>query len=249
MARLTLYQFPHSHFSEKARWALAFKGLSFDIVNLTRGPHALKTRRMGLPETTVPILDDGGTLVQDSTRILDHLERRYPEPALDPADEGDRARARALEDMLDDHLGHDLRRVLYGTLLNYPKLVSSFFLQGKGPLAKAVFPMLFPFVRRSIRKKLRVEPELVRQSNARLQDAFDRVDALLEEGRGYLVGDRFTRADLTAAALLAPLVWPPEHDFDWPTRDQVPEGLRPLIEELESRPCHAWVLRMYRERR
>ena len=37
------------------------------------------------------------------------------------------------------------------------------------------------------------------------------LDELLSDGRHYLVGDEFSRADLSAASLLSPLVSPPQH--------------------------------------
>ena len=40
-------------------------------------------------------------------------------------------------------------------------------------------------------------------------------------GRDHLVGDGFTVADLTAAALLYPLVWPPEFQYELP---EPPDG-------------------------
>ena len=79
MTQRRLYQFPHSHFSENARWALDHKGLSYEKVNLTRGPHIRVTRKLAA-ETTVPILvEPNGMVVQDSTAIIDHLEATYPE--------------------------------------------------------------------------------------------------------------------------------------------------------------------------
>jgi len=37
------------------------------------------------------VLDDGGFVVADSTRIIEHLERRFPDPPLYPADPARRA--------------------------------------------------------------------------------------------------------------------------------------------------------------
>ena len=49
------------------------------------------------------------------------------------------------------------------------------------------------------------------QSKAIVDVELTWLDSLLADGRPYLTGSEFTRADLTAAALLAPVVDPKEH--------------------------------------
>jgi glutathione S-transferase len=46
----------------------------------------------------VPVLDDDGTIVADSTAIIEHLERRFPEPPLYPAQPARAAEARVFVD-------------------------------------------------------------------------------------------------------------------------------------------------------
>ena len=77
--------------------------------------------------------------------------------------------------------------------------------------------------------------------------ALDRLEAELEASDGhYLVGDEFTVADLTAAALFYPLVNPAEGphmiaDF--------PPALEDFVAPLRDRPGYAYVERMFRNHR
>jgi len=64
---------------------------------------------------------------------------------------------------------------------------------------------------------------------------------------GYLVGDSFTVADLTAAALFYPVVRPPE--FPYPSVTDRPAGAREFLDPLGRRPGGAWVAEMYRRHR
>jgi len=56
---LTLYQFPISHYCEKARWALDYKKLDYRKVNLLPGPHMKKTKKLS-GKTQVPVLEENG---------------------------------------------------------------------------------------------------------------------------------------------------------------------------------------------
>ena len=60
---------------------------------------------------------------------------------------------------------------------------------------------------------------------------------------GYLVGDRFTVADLTAAALIAPLTRPPVADMQRP--EPMPPALNALLETYAAHPAIAWVTHCY----
>ena len=61
-----------------------------------------------------------------------------------------------------------------------------------------------------IRQMYAITAENVALDMDRVTAAYERLDTLLENRR-YLVGDRFSRADLTLAALAAPTWRPPEH--------------------------------------
>jgi glutathione S-transferase len=60
---------------------------------------------------TLPVFDLDGERVVDSTRIIEALERRFPERPLYPEDADERRRALELEDFFDEHAGHEMRRV------------------------------------------------------------------------------------------------------------------------------------------
>src|SRR2546429_9625549 len=85
--RPTLWHIPVSHYSEKARWALAYKGIEHDRHAPPAGPHmlvALWLTRGG--QVTFPVLELDGERIGDSTAIIAALERRFPEPPPYPED-------------------------------------------------------------------------------------------------------------------------------------------------------------------
>src|SRR5262245_22604616 len=110
MSTPLLWHIPLSHFSEKVRWALDYKGIPH--VRRVLGPDYLIRAWRATGRGTLPILfPDGqdGRAIGDSTHIIAALEERHPDPPLYPADAAARERALALEDDLDETLGPALR--------------------------------------------------------------------------------------------------------------------------------------------
>jgi glutathione S-transferase len=93
---LRLYRFAYSTNVERVALALAHKGLEVESVSVD--PADRTPLRAVSGQDLVPVLVDGDEIVTDSTRILHHLEARFPEPPLFPADP---ARAAEVEIFLD----------------------------------------------------------------------------------------------------------------------------------------------------
>jgi glutathione S-transferase len=97
-----------------------------------------------------------------------------------------------------------------------------------------------------VRARYGINEDTARQGWAKTKAAFDRLESEIGPS-GYLVGDRFTVADLTAAALFFPLVRPPESEHLTPGTS--PAGFEELREEVAGRPGWDWVREMYRRHR
>ncbi len=82
-------------------------------------------------------------------------------------------------------------------------------------------------------------------ARAAITAAFDRLEGELD-GNAYLVGDDFTVADLTAAALFYPLVLPPEGPQV--LTEQGP-AFKHFAEQFRDRPAFAYIERMFRKHR
>jgi glutathione S-transferase len=98
---LTLYGINLSTFTRKVRLALLEKGL----------PHQLEVAPMGSPKVRalhplgkIPVLEDQGIAIPDSSVIIAYLERAYPDQPLYPAGAAELARALWLEEYADTRL-------------------------------------------------------------------------------------------------------------------------------------------------
>ncbi len=245
MAVPVLWQFRFSHFNEKARWALDWKGVPHVRRSLLPGLHIPRVLWM-TGQTAMPVLVLDGEIIHDSTRIIERIERLRPAPALYPQDDAERERALALEDFFDEQLGPDVRRALFHELLPDTDFAAAAFTIGCGSTTRFLYRALFPGVRVLMTASMKIDAERAARSREKVLEAFDRIETELRPS-GYLVGDRFSVADLTGAALLAPLVFPPE--FPYRPSGSLPAPVARWRESLAERPAFRWAAEMYRRHR
>ena len=86
---MRVYRIPFSTNVERIALAAGHKGIAIEWVDVD--PDDRSPVRAVSGQDYVPVLDDGGTIVADSPVILEHLERRFPEPPIYAADPALRA--------------------------------------------------------------------------------------------------------------------------------------------------------------
>ena len=241
-----LWHLEISHYNEKARWALDYKGVAHVRRPVTPGLQELTARRLRAGRT-VPILVLEGRAIGDSTKIIEEIDQRWPDPPLYPADPEERSRALELEDYFDEQCGPDARRVLFNDNLAEPETFVAMFLgpdRGRSRLRK----MLAPLVCQVVKRRFQTRREPVEESRERLRAAFDKVEAEVGPS-GYLVGESFTVADLTAASILGLIVVPPEFPYIKVHPDERTAEFRQFRDSLKNRPGFGWVEDMYARHR
>ena len=236
--RPVLWHLPVSHYSEKVRWALDHKGIQHDRHAPLTGYHIavalVLTRGRNF---TLPVLELAGRRIGDSTAIIAALEQAYPDSPLYPADPDERRRALELEDFFDEQLGPYVRRYAFHALRTDHDAFDE--------LAAGQVPPALARYRRMVGAYARVYTGLrfkttsddgAEQAFSKVLAAFDRIETELGDGQ-YLVGNRFTVADLTAAALFYPLVLPPEG----PLQMEPPATVASARAALAGRRGYRWV--------
>ena len=213
---ITLYQLHWSHFVEKVRWALDYKGLPWRAVDVE--PFSKRqmqhlpcktTLDSGSVLHTMPAIHDEatGAMLSESSEILAYLERQYPAPALYPESQAERDEVLRWLPWLDTEVGLAARRLAYTQVA----------LEHPGYLAELFDPQLAPagtahgFKARFAGAVIAgVLTQRFRFHCIREDGVYERLEQCLLfaarrlSARGYLVGTRFTAADLTLAALARP---------------------------------------------
>jgi glutathione S-transferase len=96
---IRLYAIPLSTNVERVALALGHKGIDAEVVMCD--PADRTPVRDASGQDLVPVLDDEGFVVADSSRIIEHLEERFPDPPLFPAEPARQAEMRVFVDWFD----------------------------------------------------------------------------------------------------------------------------------------------------
>lgn len=242
-----LWHLRFSHYNEKARWALDYKQLPHQRRASLPGLHALRARRVAKRDRTFPVLVMNGDVIQGSDRIIDLLERIKPDPPLYPEDPAERERALELQRYFDEQLGPHVRRFFFFHELPNRDRIAKLMSQGFDPRTQRRFHRAFPLIRGMMRAAMKIDAKGAERSRIKTLEVLDRLDAELGSNE-YLVGDRFTVADLAGAALLFPITRPSVG-----LQMELPETWVPPLEEFRDsvadRPFFKWADEMYRRHR
>lgn len=174
---LVLFGVAPSPFVRKVRVLLLEKGVPHELQPVAPFPPANATPefRRMSPLGKVPALRDGDFEISDSSVICAYLERTHPDPPLYPADPRSFARALWLEEWADTKLAETTGAVFFQRVVR-PR----FFQQGPDEAS----------VRSVLRDAL---PPLLDYLESQLGDA------------AWLVGDRFSIADIAVATMFQQL--------------------------------------------
>lgn len=238
-----------SHYCEKARWAL--ERLSVPFVEEPHAPlfHRLATSGQGGGQT-VPVLVTPQETIADSTAILQYLDQNAPAASkLYPTAPEQRQQVEDFETLFDEQLGPAVRQWVYVYLLENPSLIRRLWQINSPSLERRLLPALFPIIWPIARRKMAITPAAAVSALETIQQVFKTVEERLQDGRTYLVDDRFTAADLTFAALVAPILFPANRRVKSLNLGDVPPAMANQIKAFRASPAGAYALQLYRKER
>jgi glutathione S-transferase len=248
-AECELVTIPISHFCEKARWALERAGVPYRERAHLQVIHRLVAKRAGGGDT-VPVLVCEDGVLADSADILAYADGRAESSRkLYPDDPDEAAEVRELERDFDARLGPESRRWMYYEMRGERELVRRYGTTGVPAWERRTMPMALPAMQRVIDHFLDVTPTTAAHSEREVRATFDAVAERLSDGRPYLMGERFTAADLTFSALAAAVLMPPEYGVPLPQPNELPARMAETVREMRAHPAGAHALAMFRTER
>lgn len=245
VSKAKLYVFTISHFCEKARWALDYMGINYQLKIIAPGTHIQIAKRLGLKRGATPFLEVGDTVIQGSDAIIDWAETQSSMRSLtNPNIEQD---IRKIESRLDEQLGVHIRRWFYSeAVLDHPNIVKPIFLKDLSIWEKCKFSIKWPVIQKRMITGMDLGVEQGLASFEIVKNEIAWLESLIKS-HSYLTGEHITRADISAAALIAPIVKPKTH----PTAHLInlPPRIQQQIKQLEASPVLNWVEQLYQSHR
>jgi len=244
-----LVTIPISHFCEKARWALERAGLDYTEKRHIQIVHRFAVKRAG-GGVTAPVLRAAEGVYDQSRAILLYTDEHVP-PArrLYPAEQPNRSEVLALEERFDTVLGPQGRLWLYHDVFKDAKRFARWNLTGVPAWERRVFPFVMAPAKMIIRRHFDISDRTAKEAAWRVDEEFDAVAERLSDGRRYLVGEHFSAADLSFAALAAPVVAPPIYGTPLPQPADMPAEMAEAVLRWRSHPAGEFALRMFGEER
>lgn len=243
----TLYQFPLSHFCEKARWLLDHKELNFAAHNLIPGVHRAFTQ-LKTGQNTLPILKDQEKWIAGSTEIALYLDDHYPEHPLLRADP--KLRAQALEiNNIANELGIYVRRWGLAHALSESDEPLEIMIGEKGYL-RTFEKLSKPIMKSLVSKGYQLDSEKVIHAKSKMDEIIQDLNQRLNDNQGrYLVGDRIGLADIAVCSMLAPLLEPEGTPWEMELSSMVSAQYYDFKNLLLAQPIGQYVKRIYENER
>ncbi len=241
-----LYLFSISHFCEKARWALDYLGIEYELRHVAPGEHGQIAKRLGAPRTSVPYLavDDG--VIQGSSEIVSWAESQNSSASTLLTTDAEACDE--IESRIGAIAGVHVRRFYYSeAIVEHPATVRPIFTRELGMINKLKIRLGWGKIRKIMIARMDLGEAQGEESQAIVDAELAWIDGLLSDGRAYLVGDSFSRADIAVASILSPLVLPPEHSVY--NRIDHPPKMAETLSAWSERPALRWVRDIYTKHR
>lgn len=242
-----LYQFPLSHYCEKARWILDYKQLDYVAHNLIPGVHrAFAQLKTG--QGTLPILKDRGQWIADSTLIALYLDENYPEHPLLQSNQ--HLRDQILEiNLLATTLGEHVRRWGLAHSLSMSDESLEIMIGEKGYL-RQFEKFSKPILKSLMTKNYQLNEQSVQASKLEIDTIVTQLnEQLLKNGGQYLIGERLGLTDIAVCSMLAPILELDATPWEKEFGTESSEEFQQYKTELLALPLGQYVARIYAQER
>lgn len=238
----TLVSIAPSHYCEKTRWSLELAEIPFTEQIHVPFFHVSAVKKVGGTRST-PVLKTDSALLDDSTLITQWIAEQ-PNIAWSPFGhtENEKERSQHWEHELGRKLGVLTRLVAYHHLLPAKQQIQN-CMQRAPHTEQQWFGWGYPIFAWMMRRGMNINAKSAQQATKSIWKIFEDIEQNVTGE--YLVGNQLTIADLTLAALSAPLILPAKYGAPLPSLEDIPVSAKDLCLKLRAHPTGQRVLRLY----
>jgi cytochrome P450 len=237
-----------SPFCELARWVLERAGIAYKesghapIWNVPFTRFAART--VNVPAARTP------DAALEALPLLEYIDARARDSdKLYPSDPDLRREVDSLVKSFFADLAIAVRLYAYSNMLPN-SAVTGALMTDRAPWWEVAFVrMFYPVQAWAMRKVLLITPASTEKARQDILSTFQTISARLQPGQRYLVGGILTAADLTFAAVTAPITLPPEYGAPFPKLSDLPPEMRTTALAVQQSPAGQLALGIYRDHR
>lgn len=239
---LELYQFEMSHYCEKVRFILDYKGLPYRKIEVTPGIGQLDVYKLS-GQRQLPVLKDGSEVIADSTAIAEYLERQYPDRPIIPQDPKQRGLCLLIEQWADESIGLNARKCMLSAMGKDASFRQAFLPAEVPDMLKSILGAvpneLFGFFELGAG----LAPDAMKDAQEAMKRDLIALCFILSQ-QAYLVCDQPTLADFAVAALSMYLKFPDSPALDIPSALKG-KGISGIADIGTFEPFFEWRDRLY----
>ncbi|MDH6078410.1 glutathione S-transferase family protein [Chrysosporum ovalisporum FSS-45] len=234
---LELYQWELSHYSEKVRLILDYKGLDYRKIEVTPGMGQVDLFRV-TGQRQVPVLKDGNRYIVDSTEIAKYLDLEYPDRPLIPQDPQTRGLCLLMEEWADTSIGVKSRTAFFSAISQDQDFRKSLLPNSTPDIFKTLVAGVPSDVLTVLGFGVGYGPDVIKSAIADLKQDLESLTLILANSP-YLTGDEPTLADLAVASLSILLKFPEIAYLDLPVGIRG-KGVPGLADNPDYQPFFTW---------
>ena len=241
-----LLSFPPSTGCALARWAMQLYGLDFQEEWHTVPFLQQRSQQVGTNDKTFPVIFKRDKVFSSSITGLGYLESIAPaDRKLVPADVAQAQSVLQLWTASFYTLAQHAGPWAYSYLLPVEDIMVPVFGANCPPSEREFVTTSYATVSGLVSGALNIGPNTAKEAMVAIERMFSIVDALLQDGREFLVGDRLTIADMSFACFGVPLVWAPGFDGVLPPLEKTPNEIQTTVVQFRKRPSGKFILKMF----
>jgi len=205
------------------------------------GSHLKIAQKLGLKRGSVPFLKTEDSVIQGSDAIIDWAERQTSsDKSLGSNDD----KVIAIEQRLDNTLGVHSRRWFYSeAIVEHAATVRPVFMHKLSPWEKIKLAIKWPVIQKLMIQRMDLGYQQGLESLQIIKTEIDWLEELITDKHSFLVDNKLSRADITAASLLAPIITPNEHGSA--NLIVLPPRLQDQYSQMSDSKVWPWVSELY----